>query len=59
MYGIPTIIECLKARKTTIEQELNKRENNEQSFSDWKHYPTEQLSGRLSEINNTLDMMCK
>ena len=51
-----SIIECLQARKRTIEKYLSDSLFNRQ-FSDWSNYSEENLRGRLEEINNTLDML--
>lgn len=53
-----SIIECLQARKRTLEKYLNDTPFNRQ-FSDWNCYSDEELRGRLAEINNTLDMLIR
>lgn len=53
------LIDTLLARKATIEETLEKRQNHEQDFSSWRYESTEELEGRLKEINNTLNMLNK
>lgn len=51
------VIDSLLVRKSTIEETLRKRQNNERDFSSWRFEPTQELEGRLKEIENTLNML--
>jgi len=50
-------INCLQARKETLTESLQFRENRKQDFSSWRFNSKEELEGRLSEVKNTLDML--
>ncbi|PLR99589.1 hypothetical protein [Bacillus sp. T33-2] len=56
---ISPIIETLKARATTIRDTINLRQTTEPDESSWKYSTTEELYGRLLEIQNTLAMLEK
>lgn len=51
------LLECLQARKTSLQQALQHRENRENDFTAWRLEPTEELKGRLWEVKNTLSML--
>ena len=51
------LLECLQARKITLQQALKHRENRENDFTAWRLEPTEELKGRLLEVENTLSML--
>lgn len=57
MNNIQSVIGSLFARKVTLESSLEMRKNHKQDHSSWSFCKTEELEGRLSEVNNTLRML--